>query len=107
MTPTEIAWWLRRLPGLADAADAPLKELAQHWEPLVVAGRTFLVEGQPSDGLYMLVEGQVEVVRGGPDGNPVMVGMVKQLSDQDLHVVAQYLGELSGDLTTVQLSRFR
>lgn len=77
MTPTEIAWWLRRLPGLADAPDQPLMDLAQHWEPLVIAGRTFLVEGQASDGLYMLVEGQVEVVRGGPDGNPVMVGMVE------------------------------
>lgn len=76
MTHDEIAWWLRQLPGLADAAEAPLRELATHWQSEVVQGRTFLTEGEGVDGLYMLVEGQVEIARRQGDHGQVVVGMV-------------------------------
>lgn len=77
MTHDEIQWWLRKLPGLADAPEGPLASLAEHWESVVVTGRTFLAEGAVAEGLYMLVEGQVEVVRTDPTGEAVVVGMVQ------------------------------
>jgi cytochrome c553 len=40
-------------------------------------------------------------------GNPIMVGMVKQFTSQELQTLARYLEGLGGDLTTVQRSRFR
>lgn len=40
-------------------------------------------------------------------GNPIMGGMVKQLSDHELQVVAHYLENLAGDLATVQRGRLR
>lgn len=76
MTHDEITWWLHQLPGLDSAPDEPLADLASDWESLVVAGRTFLSEGHEVDGLYMLVEGQVEVVRTDSAGDQVVVGMV-------------------------------
>jgi cytochrome c553 len=40
-------------------------------------------------------------------GNVIMAGMVKQLSSQDLQTLARYIESLTGDLATVQRSRFR
>lgn len=40
-------------------------------------------------------------------GNPIMGGMVKQLSNQDLKTLAHYLESLDGDLATIQASRLR
>lgn len=40
-------------------------------------------------------------------GNPIMGAMVKQLSAEQLQALAQYIGGLSGDLTTVQHRRFQ
>lgn len=40
-------------------------------------------------------------------GNPIMAGMVKQLSSQELQTLAHYIESLAGDLATVQRSRFR
>jgi cytochrome c553 len=40
-------------------------------------------------------------------GNPIMGAMVKQLTAEQLQALAQYIGGLSGDLTTIQHRRFQ
>lgn len=64
--------------------------------------------GQHSDYLYYALKGyqagdKALVGR----GNPIMAGMVRQLSSQELQTLARYLEGLAGDLATVQHSHFR
>ncbi len=39
--------------------------------------------------------------------NPVMGGVAKQFSNEDLQIIANYVGSLPSDLKTIQQSRFR
>lgn len=100
-------------PSSADAAKAVLQKAGcpachgANFNKPISAGYPKLAGQHPDYLYYALRAYQTQDKAFIGRANPVMVGMVKQLSDQDLHVVAQYLGDLSGDLTTVQLSRFR
>jgi len=78
-TPThgEIVASLRQHPGMTDAPAEPLAVLASFFEVVEVVGRSFLVEGEESDALFMVIEGQAEVVRAGPEGQPVVVGYLE------------------------------
>lgn len=40
-------------------------------------------------------------------GNPIMAGMAKQFSNNELKAIAQYIGSLPGEVQTVPQSRFR
>lgn len=40
-------------------------------------------------------------------GNPIMAGMAKQFSNNELKAIAQYIGALPGEVKTVPQSRFR
>ena len=40
-------------------------------------------------------------------GNPVMGGVAAQFSNEELHILADYVGSLPGELKTIQPSRFR
>lgn len=64
--------------------------------------------GQHGDYLYYALKGYQSGDRALVGrGNPIMAGMVKQLSSQELQTLARYLEGLAGDLTTVQHSHFR
>lgn len=64
--------------------------------------------GQHSDYLYYALRAyQTSDKAFTGRANPIMGGMVKQLSNQDLKTLASYLESLNGDLTTIQASRLR
>lgn len=64
--------------------------------------------GQHSDYLYYALRAYQHNDRAFIGrGNPIMGGMVKQLSNQDLKTLAHYLESLNGDLATIQASRLR
>ncbi len=77
MNHAEICAQLRRLPGLDNASNEAIGVLAAEWSPVEMVGRTFLTEGKQPDGLYLLVDGQVEIVRSAADGDRVMVGFLE------------------------------
>ncbi|MEO8245604.1 MAG: ATP-binding protein [Chloroflexota bacterium] len=56
---------LRAAPLFADLPDAELERLASLCEPVrLEAGDLLLREGEPGDALYVIVEGEIDVVRG-------------------------------------------
>jgi cytochrome c553 len=64
--------------------------------------------GQYGDYLYVALkaygtEGNMQVGR----GNAIMGGQVKQFKHEELKLLADYIGSLSGDVRTVPESRFR
>lgn len=64
--------------------------------------------GQHSDYLYAALkayklEGNPQIGR----GNAIMGGVAKQFSNEELKTLANYIGSLSGELKTVQPSRFQ
>jgi cytochrome c553 len=66
------------------------------------------IAGQYSDYLYVALkayktEGVPQIGR----GNPIMAGVAKQFSNDELKELAEYVGSLPGELQTVQQSRFR
>jgi cytochrome c553 len=64
--------------------------------------------GQHGDYLYVALKAYQtndKVLMG--RGNPIMGAMVKQLTAEQLQALAQYIGGLSGDLTTIQHRRFQ
>jgi hypothetical protein len=57
---------LRRIPMFAPLSPPRLEALASRLVPVkVAAGRPVIREGEPGDRFYLVVEGQVEVSRGG------------------------------------------
>jgi cytochrome c553 len=66
------------------------------------------IAGQHSDYLYFALKSyKVEGVQQIGRSNPIMAGVAKQFSNEELRVLAEYVGSLPGELQTVQLSRFR
>ena len=66
------------------------------------------IAGQYSDYLFVALKAYKTV--GNPQigrGNAIMGGVAKQFSNAELKVVANYLGDLPGELKTVPESRFR
>ena len=64
--------------------------------------------GQHSDYLYVALKAyKTEGVRQIGRGNPIMGGIAKQFSNDELKELANYIGSLPGELQTVQQSRFR
>jgi cytochrome c553 len=66
------------------------------------------IAGQYSDYLYVALKaykttGQDLIGR----SNPIMGGVAKQFSNEELRILADYVGSLPGDLKTIQPSRFR
>lgn len=66
------------------------------------------IAGQHADYLYVALKAYKTT---GKDvigrANPVMGGVAKQFSNEELQVIADYVGSLPGELKTVQPSRFR
>lgn len=65
------------------------------------------IAGQHSDYLYAAMkayktEGNAQIGR----SNPIMGGVVKQFSNDELKTLANYIGSLNGELKTVQPNRF-
>lgn len=54
---------LRALPGLTDASDDVLSELAQHFQHRVFKSEMICKEGEPAGAVWVLADGEVEVVR--------------------------------------------
>lgn len=64
--------------------------------------------GQHSDYLYVALKAyKTEGVRQIGRTHPVMGGIAKQFSNDELKELANYIGSLQGELQTVQQSRFR
>ncbi len=66
------------------------------------------IAGQHADYLYFALmsyktEGKPLIGR----SNPIMGGMAKQFSDEELHLLANYVGSLDGELKTIQQPRLR
>jgi cytochrome c553 len=66
------------------------------------------VAGQHSDYLYFALmsyktEGKPLIGR----ANPIMGGMAKQFSNEELHLLAEYVGSLDTELKTIQQPRLR
>jgi cytochrome c553 len=66
------------------------------------------IAGQNSDYLYFALkayktEGVAQIGR----ANPIMGGVAKQFSNEELKILAEYVGNLPGQLQTVQPGRFR
>jgi cytochrome c553 len=66
------------------------------------------IAGQHADYLYVALKAYKttdrEVIG---RSNPVMGGVAKQFSNEDLQIIANYVGSLPSDLKTIQPSRFR
>lgn len=67
---------LSRVPGFERSTEGQLATLAEHLRIEEVTGRTFITEGEPSQAVYFLLEGQVEVICAAPDGDKVVVGVL-------------------------------
>ena len=66
------------------------------------------IAGQHNDYLYVALKAyKTENVRQMGRGNPIMGGIAKQFSNDELKELANYVGSLQGELQTVQQSRFR
>ncbi|MEY2690571.1 MAG: hypothetical protein RL375_4771 [Pseudomonadota bacterium] len=92
--------------ALLDKAGCPACHGADFNQPIDPAYPK--LAGQHSDYLYFALRAyqhQDKAFVG--RGNPIMGGMVKQLSNQDLKTLAHYLESLNGDLATIQASRLR
>jgi cytochrome c553 len=64
--------------------------------------------GQHSDYLYVALKAyKTEGVRQIGRAHPVMSGIAKQFTNDELKELANYIGSLPGELQTVQQSRFR
>lgn len=66
------------------------------------------IAGQHADYLYVALKAYKTTDK--PligRSNPVMGGVAKQFSNEELQVIAEYVGSLPGELKTVQPSRFR
>jgi len=66
------------------------------------------IAGQYPDYLYVALKaykttGQPMIGR----GSPIMGGVAKQFSNEELQIIADYVGSLPGELKTIQPSRFR
>jgi len=66
------------------------------------------IAGQYADYLYVALKAykttDKEMIG---RGNPVMGGIAKQFSNEELQILAEYVGSLPGELKTVQPTRFR
>jgi cytochrome c553 len=66
------------------------------------------IAGQHADYLYVALKAykttDKEIIG---RANPVMGGIAKQFSNEELQVLANYVGSLPGELKTIQPSRFR
>jgi cytochrome c553 len=104
----------------AAAAPAPSPEVAA----LLTKGACASCHGpefnKPIDGAYPKIAGQYPdylfaalksyKVEGNPQvgrGNAIMVAQVKQFSNKELKMLAQYLGSLPADVHTIAQSKFR
>jgi len=67
---------LAKLPGLDGASRSQLESLARGMTYEQFNGRTFINEGEASDALYFLLDGQVEVIRSTGTGDRVVVGLI-------------------------------
>lgn len=67
---------LTRLPGFERATEGQLQRIAQELTLEEVSGRTFLEEGEPAVDLFLLLQGEVEVIMSTPKGNKVVVGVL-------------------------------
>lgn len=66
------------------------------------------IAGQNSDYLYYALKAyKTEGVQQIGRANPIMGGVAKQFSNEELKILAEYVGNLPGQLQTVQPSRFR
>lgn len=54
---------LRRVPGLTNASDAVLAELAQHFKHRTYKHELICKEGEPAGAVWVLAKGEAEVVR--------------------------------------------
>ena len=76
---------------------------------IIVASATYpKIAGQHSDYLYAALkayktEGNAQIGR----NNPIMGGVAKQFSNEELKTLANYIGSLNGELKTVQPNRFQ
>jgi len=69
----EKAAILAEIPGLADAPDAALLQLAELWESVELDGGYVCREGEDADALFILAEGECDVIRKGPRGRRFQV----------------------------------
>jgi CRP-like cAMP-binding protein len=58
---------LRDVPGLAGIPDESLAQLARAFEVMEVTDRFLCQEGSPAEHLFVLAEGQAEVIKASPD----------------------------------------
>jgi CRP/FNR family transcriptional regulator len=64
---------LQRIPEFASLTAPALRQLAARgWERRYAAGRTLFRAGEPSPGMFLVLEGRVRVVRDGPDRRQVV-----------------------------------
>lgn len=66
------------------------------------------IAGQHPDYLYVALKAYRDNTNATwGRGNPIMAGMAKQFSNAELKAMAQYIGNLPGELKTVPQSKFR
>lgn len=67
---------LRDVPGLREVPEPDLARLAQEFELIDVLDATLCAEGEPSEMLYVLAEGQCEVLKTTPNGRRFRVAVL-------------------------------
>lgn len=67
---------LRDVPGLSEVAEPDLARLALEFELIDVLDATLCAEGEPSEMLYVLAEGQCEVLKTTPNGRRFRVAVL-------------------------------
>ncbi|RBY79125.1 hypothetical protein DQ239_05520 [Blastococcus sp. TF02-09] len=86
----DVAAALRTSPLFAALPDADLAELAAGGQPLrLAAGQVLMAEGEPSDAVIVVLEGQLEITRDGGGGPPVLLNVCSR-------------GDLLGELGVLQ-----
>lgn len=69
--------FLRKVPLFADLPDADLKHLCQIVEEVRLrAGQELFAEGSPGDRAYVIVEGELEIIKGA-GGRPILLAVRK------------------------------
>ena len=67
---------LRDVPGLSEVPEPDLARLALEFELIDVLDATLCAEGEPSEMLYVLAEGQCEVIKTTPGGKRYRVAVL-------------------------------
>ena len=77
--------FLQQLPLFAGLSEEDLNQLYEMAEPVsIVTGEYVMVEGEPGDALYVLLEGDLEVV--------------KRIGQQDVQLNICHGGEILGEM---------